>query len=82
MTTEQAKPYHHHTPRQYLLSWADADERIGWYGYGKVSRSGLTVVGGENDFYQLRELPAASLPGQSRRGSIVSLGALGGGLRK
>jgi len=54
--TEQAKIYHHHTPRQYLLPWADADERIAWYGYGKVSRSGLTVVGGENDFYKLKEL--------------------------
>jgi hypothetical protein len=53
---EQAKIYHHHTPRQYLLPWADADERIAWYGYGKVGRSGLTVVGGENDFYKLKEL--------------------------
>ena len=53
---EQAKIYHHHTPRQYLLPWTDADERIAWYGYGKVSRSGLTVVGGENDFYKLKEL--------------------------
>ena len=56
METEQAKIYHHHTPRQYLLPWADADERIAWYGYGKVDRSGLTVVGGENDFYKLKEL--------------------------
>ena len=56
MEIEQAKIYHHHTPRQYLLPWADADERIAWYGYGKVSRSGLTVVGGENDFYKLKEL--------------------------
>jgi hypothetical protein len=56
METEQAKIYQHHTPRQYLLPWADADERIAWYGYGKVDRSGLTVVGGENDFYKLREL--------------------------
>jgi hypothetical protein len=56
MEIEQAKIYHHHTPRQYLLPWADADERIAWYGYGKVDRSGLTVVGGENDFYRLREL--------------------------
>ena len=56
MGTEQAKIYHHYTPRQYLLPWADADERIAWYGYGKVSRSGLTVVGGENDFYKLKEL--------------------------
>lgn len=56
MGTEQAKIYHHHTPRQYLLPWADADERIAWYGYGKVDRSGLTVVGGENDFYKLKEL--------------------------
>jgi hypothetical protein len=56
MATEQVKTYHHHTPRQYLLPWADADERIAWYGYGKVDRSGLTVVGGENDFYQLKEL--------------------------
>ena len=56
MEIEQAKIYHHHTPRQYLLPWADADERIAWYGYGKVGRSGLTVVGGENDFYKLKEL--------------------------
>ena len=56
MKTEQPKIYHHHTPRQYLLAWADADERIAWLGYGKVSRSGLTVVGGENDFYRLKEL--------------------------
>lgn len=56
METEQAKIYHHHTPRQYLLPWADADERIAWYGFGKVERSGLTVVGGENDFYKLKEL--------------------------
>jgi hypothetical protein len=56
METEQAKIYHHHTPRRYLLPWADADERIAWYGYGKVDRSGLTVVGGENDFYKLKEL--------------------------
>jgi hypothetical protein len=56
METEQAKIYHHHTPRQYLLPWADADECIAWYGYGKVDRSGLTVVGGENDFYKLKEL--------------------------
>jgi hypothetical protein len=56
MDTEQPKIYHHHTPRQYLLAWADADERIAWLGYGKVSRSGLTVVGGENDFYRLKEL--------------------------
>jgi hypothetical protein len=54
--TEQAKIYHHHTPRQYLLPWADADERIAWLGYGKVARSGLTVVGGENDFYRLKDL--------------------------
>src|SRR5277367_2482369 len=56
METEQSKIYHHHTPRQYLLAWADADERIARLGYGKVSRSGLTVVGGENDFYRLKEL--------------------------
>jgi hypothetical protein len=56
METEQAKIYHHHTPRRYLLPWADADERIAWYGYGKVDRSGLTVVGGENNFYKLKEL--------------------------
>ena len=56
METEQPKIYQHHTPRQYLLAWADADERIAWLGYGKVSRSGLTVVGGENDFYRLKEL--------------------------
>jgi len=56
METEQPKIYHHHTPRQYLLAWADADERIAWLGYGKVRRSGLTVVGGENDFYRLKEL--------------------------
>jgi hypothetical protein len=54
--TEQAKIYHHHTPREYLLPWADADERIAWLGYGKVHRSGLTVVGGENDFYKLKHL--------------------------
>jgi hypothetical protein len=54
--TEQPKIYHHHTPRQYLLPWADADERIAWLGYGKIQRSGLTVVGGENDFYKLKEL--------------------------
>jgi hypothetical protein len=27
-----------------------------WLGYGKILRSKLTVVGGENDFYALREL--------------------------
>jgi len=56
METEQPKIYHHHTPRQYLLAWADADECIAWLGYGKVRRSGLTVVGGENDFYRLKKL--------------------------
>lgn len=56
METEQAKIYHHHTPRQYLLPWADSDERVAWYGYGKVTRSGLTVVGGEDNFYKLKEL--------------------------
>lgn len=56
MQTEQAKIYHHHTPREYLLPWADSDERIAWLGYGKVARSALTVVGGENDFYKLKEL--------------------------
>jgi hypothetical protein len=56
METEQPKIYHHHTPRQYLLAWADPDERIAWLGYGKVRRSRLTVVGGENDFYRLKEL--------------------------
>ena len=56
MDTEQPKIYHHNTPRQYLLAWADADERIAWLGYGKVSRSRLTVVGGENDSYRLKEL--------------------------
>jgi hypothetical protein len=54
--TEKEKIYHHHTPRFYLLPWADADERIMWLGYGKIMRSSLTVVGGENDFYRLREL--------------------------
>ena len=56
MDTEQPKIYHHNTPRQYLLAWADADERIAWLGYGKLSRSRLTVVGGENDSYRLKEL--------------------------
>lgn len=56
METEQAKIYHHHTPRQYLLPWADLDERVAWHGYGKVMRSGLTVVGGEDNFYKLKEL--------------------------
>ncbi len=56
METGQPKVYHHHTPRQYLLAWADADERIAWLGYGMVRRSGLKVVGGENDFYKLKEL--------------------------
>ena len=56
METEQAKIYHHHTPREYLLPWADGTECIAWFGYGKVKRSGLTVVGGENDFYKLKEL--------------------------
>lgn len=56
MKTEQAKIYQHHTPRQYLLPWADSDERVAWYGYGKVMRSGLTVVGGEDNFYKLKEL--------------------------
>jgi hypothetical protein len=56
METEPAKIYHHHTPRAYLLPWADRDECIAWFGYGKVNRSGLTVVGGENDFYKLKEL--------------------------
>jgi hypothetical protein len=54
--TEQEKIYHHHTPRFYLLPWADADERIMWLGYGKILRSGLTVVGGENNFYRLPDL--------------------------
>ena len=56
METEQAKIYHHHTPRYYLLPWTDADECIGWMGFGKVNRSGLTVVGGENHFYRLHEV--------------------------
>ncbi len=56
METEQEKIYHHHTPRFYLLPWADADERIMWLGYGKILRSGLTVVGGENHFYRLSDL--------------------------
>lgn len=56
MKNEQAKIYHHHTPIQYLLPWADSDKRIAWYGYGKVERSGLTVVGGEDNFYKLKEL--------------------------
>jgi hypothetical protein len=56
METEQAKIYHHHTPRRYLLPWTDKDEYIAWYGYGKVERSGLKAVGGENDFYKLKEL--------------------------
>jgi hypothetical protein len=57
MESEQAKIYHHHTPRRYLRPWADADERIAWYGYDKVVRSGLKKdVGGENDFYKLKEL--------------------------
>jgi hypothetical protein len=56
MEVEQAKVYHHHTPRQYLLPWADSDERTAWYGYSKVMRSGLTVVGGEDHFYRLKEL--------------------------
>jgi len=55
-TEEQEKIYHHHTPRYYLLPWTDADERIGWLGFGKIQRSGLTVVGGENHFYRLSEL--------------------------
>lgn len=61
MENEQLKIYHHHTPRQYLLPWTDADERIAWLGYGKVGRSGLTVVGGENDFYRLKELTMADV---------------------
>ncbi len=56
MELEAEKIYHHHTPRFYLLPWADADERILWLGYGKIMRSGLTVVGGENHFYRLQEL--------------------------
>lgn len=56
MEAERAKIYHHHTPRQYLLPWADSDERVAWYGYGKVMRSGLTMVGGEDNFYKLKEL--------------------------
>jgi hypothetical protein len=56
MESEEAKIYHHHTPRKYLLPWADTNERIAWYGYGTVNRSGLRVVGGENDFYRLKEL--------------------------
>lgn len=56
MGTEQAKIYQHHTPRQYLLPWADSDERVAWYGHDRVMRSGLTRVGGENDFYKLKEL--------------------------
>jgi hypothetical protein len=53
---EQAKIYHHHTPRRYLLPWADANECIAWYGYGKVARARLKGIGGENDFYKLKEL--------------------------
>jgi hypothetical protein len=56
VTTEEEKTYHHHTPRFYLLPWADADERIWWLGYGKIKRSKLTVVGGENNFYRLQRL--------------------------
>jgi Protein of unknown function (DUF4238) len=54
--TAQAKIYHHHVPRKYLLPWADEAERVAWYGYDRVMRSKLTVVGGENDFYKLKEL--------------------------
>jgi hypothetical protein len=54
--TEKPKIYHHHTPRYYLLPWTDADQRIGWLGFGKVDRSGLSVVGGEKHFYRLAEL--------------------------
>jgi hypothetical protein len=50
------KIYHHHTPRFYLLPWADAHERLWWLGYGKICCSGLTVVGGQNNFYRLEEL--------------------------
>jgi hypothetical protein len=56
MEPEVEKIYHHHTPRFYLLPWVDGDERIVWLGYGKIMRSGLTVVGGENHFYRLQEL--------------------------
>lgn len=56
METEVEKIYHHHTPRFYLLPWADANERVLWLGYGKILRSGLTVVGGENHFYRLQDL--------------------------
>lgn len=54
METEHAKIYQHHTSRQSLLPWANSDERVAWYGYGKIILSGLTVVGGEDIFYKLR----------------------------
>jgi hypothetical protein len=83
---EQEKTYHHHTPRFYLLSWADVDERIMWLGYGKILRSGLTVVGGENDFYRLRDLTKQDIfllrefikqmPEPSRKGHEDLLGHL------
>ena len=71
--TEQAKIYHHHTPRQYLLPWADSDERVAWYGYGKVMRSGLTVVGGEDNFYKLKEL---TVPGSAVAWRVMRLAGL------
>ena len=50
MIVENAKVYRHHTPRYYLLPWADAAGRIAWLGYGKLLRSKLTMVGGVKDF--------------------------------
>ena len=58
---DDEKIYHHHTPRFYLLPWADAAERLMWLGYGKIIRSKVTVVGGENDFYRLRELTSKDI---------------------
>jgi len=52
---ETKKIYNHHVPRFYLSAWAHED-RIWWSGYGKIERSELTVVGGENYFYKLQEL--------------------------
>jgi|SRR5208282_3182060 len=55
MFRETEKIYNHHVPCFYLRAWAN-DNRIWWSGYGKIGRSELTVVGGENYFYKLQEL--------------------------
>jgi hypothetical protein len=49
------KIYQHHVPRFYLRAWAPND-RLWCLGYGKIFPASLSGVGGENYFYQLRDL--------------------------